>query len=202
VARPRSPEREEARRRAILDAAAQVFRREGLRSAPISAICRQAGISAGQLYYYFPHKEALIEAMAEADLAEIRLLAEQLVTLDDLLSAAVASPFSRPHEARKHRQMLAGSLAFDLHAEASRNPRIRRIVEDHYRAIEALFGERLRAAQAAGEVAPGHDPARLARLIGAVREGLLTIAAVDPGMVDEPLRTEVRQMLDRFARSG
>ncbi len=200
MARTRCPDREEARRRAILDAAARVFRREGLRSAPVSAICREAGISAGQLYYYFPGKEALIEAMAEADLAGIRALAEQLVSLDDLLSAAVAQKDSHPHDAWQHRQMLGGSLAFDLHAEAARNPRIHAIVKAHYRAIEALFGERLRRAQEAGEVDPRHDPERLARLIGAVREGLLTMAAVDPAMADEALKAEVRTLLDRLAR--
>ncbi|MFN7176485.1 MAG: TetR family transcriptional regulator [Thermaurantiacus sp.] len=202
MARPKSPEREEAKRRGILDAAARVFQRDGLRGASIASICRAAGISAGQLYYYFPGKEALIEAMAEADLANIRHFAAQLVSLDDLLSAAVASTDVASPPDWKRAQMLGGSLAFDLHAEASRNPRLRAIVEAHYRAISELFGERLRQAQAAGEVAAGHDPVRLARMVGAVREGLLTLASAGPGMVDEAMRRDVRAMLERMARTG
>jgi TetR/AcrR family transcriptional repressor of uid operon len=198
--RPKSPEREEAKKRAILSAAARVFARDGLRGASIAAICQEAGISAGQLYYYFAGKEALIEAMAEADLAEIRVFAEQLTTLDELLSSAVgaSAPQGGPHASGAH--MLAGSLAFDLHAEASRNPRIRAIVEAHYQAISAIFGERLRQAQAAGEVARDHDPVRLARMVGAVREGLLTLAATGPDMVDDRMRRNVRAMLERMAR--
>lgn len=200
MARPKSPEREEARKRAILAAAARVFARDGLRGASISAICKEAGISAGQLYYYFAGKEALIEAMAEADLAAIRALAEQLTTLDELLASAVGAAASggMAHPGSAH--MLAGSLAFDLHAEASRNPRIRAIMEAHYRAISNLFGERLRQAQAAGEIAAGHDPVRLARMVGAVREGLLTMAATGPDMVEEAMRRDVRMMLERMAR--
>jgi AcrR family transcriptional regulator len=199
MARPKSPEREEARRSAILEAAARVFARDGLQGAAISAICREAGISAGQLYYYFAGKEALIEAMAEADLARIRGLAENLTTLDELLSAAVAvaHPLSLPDQDKP--QMLAGSLAFDLHAEASRNPRLHAIVRAHYEAISGLFGEKLRHAQQLGEIAPHHDPLRLARMVGAVREGLLTMASVSADFVDDTMRREIRAMLERAA---
>lgn len=202
MARPRDPEREACRRQEILSAAARVFVRDGLRHATIAAICREAGISAGQLYYYFTSKEALIEAMAEADLAAIRVYAERLVTLDDLLSAAVASsefmrlPYNEPGK------LLEGPLAFDLHAEAARNPRLHAVVEGHYRKISALFGERLAAAQAAGQVAPAHDPVKLARLVGALREGLLVMSSIAPDMVDDEMRAIARRMLEAAARAG
>jgi AcrR family transcriptional regulator len=200
MARPRDPEREAARRQEILSAAARVFARDGLRHATIAAICREARISAGQLYYYYESKEALIEAMAEADLAAIRRYAERLVTLDDLLSAAVASSefMSLPYHATG--KLLEGPLAFDLHAEAARNPRLHAVVETHYRKISAFFGERLAAAQETGQVAPGHDPVKLARLVGAVREGLLVMSSIAPDMVDSDMRRIVRQMLETMAR--
>lgn len=200
MARPRDPEREAARRHEILSAAARVFACDGLRHATIAAICREARISAGQLYYYFESKEALIEAMAEADLAAIRSYAERLVTLDDLLNAAVSSsefmslPYNEPGK------LLEGGLAFDLHAEATRNPRIHAIMDRHYRQISALFGERLAAAQKAGSVSPTHDPVKLARLVGAVREGLLVMSAIGPDMVDESMRATARRMLEAAAR--
>ncbi len=200
MARKRDPDREAQRRSDILQAAAHAFIREGLRGTSIATICKEAGISPGHLYYYFPSKEALIEAMAEADLAAIRGYAQQLHTLDELLDAAVASsefmslPYSKPGK------LLEGALAFDLHAEATRNPRIHAIMDRHYRGISALFGERLAAAQKAGAVNPDHDPVKLARIVGAVREGLLVISAIGPDMVDPEMRAVARRMLEAAAR--
>lgn len=200
MARKRDPDREAQRRREILQAAARAFIRDGLRGTSIATICKEAGISPGHLYYYFPSKEALIEAMAEADLAAIRTYAERLVTLDDLLDAAVSSsefmslPYNEPGK------LLEGALAFDLHAEATRNPRIHAIMDRHYRGISDLFGARLAAAQKAGGVASSHDPVKLARLVGAVREGLLVMSAIGPDMVDAEMRRVARQMLETAAR--
>jgi hypothetical protein len=99
-------------------------------------------------------------------------------------------------------QMLAGPLAFDLHAEAQRNPRLKALVRRHYDAIAAIFGARLAAAQRVGQIAAAHDPVRLARLVGAVREGLLTMAAVDPATMDAAMKQTARAMLDRLARDA
>jgi AcrR family transcriptional regulator len=201
MARRRDPEREAQRRAEILQAAARAFVRDGLRGTSIATICREAGISPGHLYYYFPSKEALIEAMAEADLAAIRGYAQNLCTLDDLLDAAVASSefMSLPYD--EPGKLLEGALAFDLHAEATRNPRIHAIMDRHYRGISALFGERLAAAQKAGGVSSSHDPVKLARLVGAVREGLLVMSAIGPDMVDAEMRATARRMLETAARS-
>ncbi len=52
----------EARREAILDAAAEVFMEEGFASASMSAIAARLGGSKGTLYNYFKSKEALFAA--------------------------------------------------------------------------------------------------------------------------------------------
>lgn len=201
MARKRDPAREAQRRAEILSAAARAFIRDGLRGTSIASICKEAGISPGQLYYYFASKEALIEAMAEADLQALRSYAERLVTLDELLDAAVTSSEFMSLPYNQLGQLLEGALAFDLHAEATRNTRIHAIMEAHYRGISALFGERLAAAQKGGDVAARHDPHRLARLVGAVREGLLVMSAISPDMVDSKMRATARQMLEAAARS-
>lgn len=63
VARPASPRRRQARgeRRIqqLLDAAASVFCRTGYTSASTNAIAREAGVSPGTLYQFFPNKEAI-----------------------------------------------------------------------------------------------------------------------------------------------
>lgn len=51
----------------ILEAAAQVFRREGL-DATTNRIAERAGVSIGSLYQYFPNKQALLYGLAEQHL--------------------------------------------------------------------------------------------------------------------------------------
>ncbi len=52
--------REETRRREILEAAAQVFAREGYEGATVTQIAQAAGLSEGSLYNYFRSKEELL----------------------------------------------------------------------------------------------------------------------------------------------
>lgn len=53
----------------LVEAAAQVFSREGL-SATTNRIAERAGLSIGTLYQYFPDKDALLRAVAERHVAD------------------------------------------------------------------------------------------------------------------------------------
>lgn len=65
------PEQHEGKRQEILAAAHRCFLRNGLQGASISMICKEAGMSPGHLYHYFPSKEAIIEQMADDYLAQL-----------------------------------------------------------------------------------------------------------------------------------
>lgn len=52
----------------VIEAAARVFRREGF-AATTNRIAREAGVSIGTLYEYFPNKQALLAALAERHVA-------------------------------------------------------------------------------------------------------------------------------------
>jgi AcrR family transcriptional regulator len=56
---------------AIVEAAAQVFEREGL-AATTNRIAERAGVSIGTLYQYFPHKQALLYELAERHVTATR----------------------------------------------------------------------------------------------------------------------------------
>jgi AcrR family transcriptional regulator len=68
--------RADARRNrdALLAAAAEVFARDGL-DAPLCEIARRAGVGQGTLYRRFASREALIEAIADNHLVELRVAA-------------------------------------------------------------------------------------------------------------------------------
>ena len=67
------------RRDEILAAAARCFVRSGFHGASMQDICTEAGMSPGNLYRYFPSKEALIAGIAERDRAEV---AQQFASVD------------------------------------------------------------------------------------------------------------------------
>src|SRR5260221_11274361 len=62
------PVKHEKKRQDILEAAGRCFVRDGFRGASTSDICAEAKISPGHLYHYFASKEAIMAAMAEANL--------------------------------------------------------------------------------------------------------------------------------------
>jgi AcrR family transcriptional regulator len=82
---------------AILEAAAQLFQRDGYTATTTNKVAERAGVSIGSLYQYFPNKDALLVALAEHHLeaatsalgAAFARVAEQRLPLDGLLTELV-----------------------------------------------------------------------------------------------------------------
>ncbi len=55
---------------AILEAAAQVFERQGYAAGTTNRIAERAGVSIGSLYQYFPNKDAILVALVHRHLVE------------------------------------------------------------------------------------------------------------------------------------
>lgn len=62
----------EARRGLILDTAAKTIVAEGLGAMTMEGLARNAGISKGLVYAYFPNRDALLRAMIEREQAALR----------------------------------------------------------------------------------------------------------------------------------
>lgn len=65
----------------VLDTAAALFAEAGYESATTNAIAARAGISIGSLYQFFPNKEAILEALVERYVTDLRTV------LDNALSS-------------------------------------------------------------------------------------------------------------------
>jgi AcrR family transcriptional regulator len=63
--------RAESRAR-ILDSALRLFAAHGYDRTPVRTIAEHAGVSTGLLYHYFPGKGALLRALFEATMADVR----------------------------------------------------------------------------------------------------------------------------------
>src|SRR5687768_18430992 len=59
------------RRTQILDAAARSFSRAGFHRTTMQDVAAEAGMSPGNLYRYFPSKDALVAGLCERDRAEL-----------------------------------------------------------------------------------------------------------------------------------
>ncbi len=62
----------DAKRAAILKAAAQVFAREGVARASMAQVAAQAGVSKGNLYHYWDGKDALLFDILDSYLSSLR----------------------------------------------------------------------------------------------------------------------------------
>ncbi|MDO0934870.1 TetR/AcrR family transcriptional regulator [Streptomyces sp. DG2A-72] len=84
-ATPRKRPRQERSREtydAIVEAAAQLFQRDGYAKATTNRIAERAGVSIGSLYQYFPNKDALLYAIGERHVEH--LLAELADVIEEL----------------------------------------------------------------------------------------------------------------------
>src|SRR5262249_38723026 len=59
------------RRPRILEAAERAFVRNGFHATTMQHVADELGMSAGNLYRYFPSKEAIVEGLCERDQAEL-----------------------------------------------------------------------------------------------------------------------------------
>jgi len=80
-ARPR-PTRNDAQRQSILDAASLLFIEKGFGGTNINDIADAVGVSRTALYYYFPSKESMLEALTEDVTEKASLLAASVSERD------------------------------------------------------------------------------------------------------------------------
>jgi len=78
---PRVIKHPEIRREELLDISARLFAERGYERTTVEDVIRQAGLSKGAFYYYYPSKDALLEALA------IRIADAALARLEPVLEA-------------------------------------------------------------------------------------------------------------------
>ena len=184
----------EVRRRQILDAAAEVFRRRGFHAASMAEIAKTFGMSAGHIYNYFDSKEAIIEAIVARDIDEFLALTAQMQGEADLRHEMV----ERVDEGTDRRlDADHASLQIEIVAEASRNPKIADMVQRADTTVRRRLIELVRAA-ARGPVDEVDLTAR-AELLLALFEGLMIRTLRQPE-IDRPalkrgLRDAVRHLI-------
>lgn len=175
--RATKPKREEKRQK-ILEAAGRVFHRAGLQGASISAICSEAGISPGHLYHYFDSKEAILEAITEAFLAD----AEEHYEKQAASVGVIPTLGAEIEKTIRYAATGGQALFFELIAEAGRNPRLASMLRDSASRRGSLLSDIIRKGQERGEIDAGLEPEAVAFLIINVLDAAKMMTTRDPGI--------------------
>jgi TetR/AcrR family transcriptional repressor of uid operon len=190
------PAKHEEKRREILAAAGRCFARSGFQGATIAAICAEARISPGHLYHYFVSKEAIVSAMAEANLAAADEGFREMAQASDALTALIGG-MKRAEQRSEHP---GRAMQLELLAEAGRNPAIADILRDHSRALCGHLSAFLRAGQARGQVDPSLDADAAAAVLLSVMDGARTLLIRDPDQDMKQSLALLQTMIVRFLK--
>lgn len=174
TADPRQPvsraDRREAQTARIMDAAKKCFVRSGFQGASMNEICREADMSPGALYRYFPSKEAIIEAIAEADRAEDAEIFEKMTENPDVIDGFVSAAIE--HLTHVH-ESGAAPLFTEIRAEGMRNETVRKSCEASMEQARRSIHGYLQNAVDDGRINPRAPLEILLPVMMAIGEGLI-----------------------------
>jgi AcrR family transcriptional regulator len=168
-------QRQSDRRTAILDAAQRCFVRSGFHQASMQDICGEAGMSPGNLYRYFPSKEAIISAIAERDRAQASADFAAVDDASDFFTGFAA--LGRQYLVERTDEEVA--LCLEIMAEARRNPEVRRIYQTIDTDVRAGLVAILRRAADRGELRSDLDFEKIVMVLIALGDGIEFRRAID-----------------------
>lgn len=144
------------RRRALVDAALQVFSTRSYAGATTAEIARAAGVSEPILYRHFPSKRDLYLACLEHAWERLRATTERAVAESEG-PHEWPTAIARAVRVLRARKCLPMQLWVQALNEAGDDPEIRRYMRRHVREVHAFHRDLIERAQAAGGVDPERD---------------------------------------------
>jgi AcrR family transcriptional regulator len=171
----------EARRQQILEAANACFSRQGFHQTSVQDICREAGLSPGAFYRYFPSKDHIIAATCLA-------CQQGIIALIDYAKSQGGSSLQTLDFIMDHGlQMLSGEsfvevsmMNVQVWSEAMRSEEIREaLLEASIGTLGHAFSEIFLEAQQQGQVDPQLDSEALAITLMGTFHGLVLHKSLD-----------------------
>jgi AcrR family transcriptional regulator len=181
-----TPEHTGARLRSIEQAAFNVFARKGSEKATMADIAREAGLSAGALYLYYPSKADLLRAVCVDKSTDVRAVFEAAASerLSPLRTMErVGQMFAEMFEAEGYEDQVI--VGFEAAIASARDPQLYGTVMcETSDMLTAALRDLVMAAKEAGEIDPAVDAERLAVVLHAAGLGLRELRLVQRGAVD------------------
>jgi TetR/AcrR family transcriptional repressor of nem operon len=169
-------------RQHIMDAAARLFRRDGIDAVGVDAVMQAAGLTHGGFYGHFPSKEALVAEVSAASLARAAERwdrVSQECPPAEALHRIVDPYLDSAHVAAPER----GCVLATIGPEVARRPASRSAMTDSIRSMAQSLG---RCLPGSGQ---GQGLAALSTMVGAV---VLARLVDDPALVERLLESARR----------
>jgi len=167
---------ESDRRARILAAAECAFVRHGFHAATMQDVAAEAGMSPGNLYRYFPSKDAIVAGLCERDQAALVTDFAALATSGDILvDIGMMLRKQLVAEPRRHCQIFV-----EIWAEATRNPAVAEICSRMDEGIRRGLAAVIEGIKQQGSAAPDLDTDFAVRGIVTVGVGLFKRRAHEP----------------------
>lgn len=163
--------RSEQRERILL-AAARCFARRGFHVTSMDDVIAEAGLSAGAVYGYYRGKDQLIEAVARRAMELVDEVLPRL-TASPTPAALVEQLLSTVLELAERAGFDPTRVAVQAWGESVRNPVVRQVVQDGYRAIRAHLAEAVRGWQRDGVVPADACPEDVAKVLFGLLPGFI-----------------------------
>ena len=193
-----TPQRGEARRRQILEAASECFCQCGFHGASMDQIAKKAEMSVGHIYHYFKNKEAIIAAIVEQDLQH-RLQNISIIQADSEDGDIFAGMIARIDKGLDDLfNPSRTALRLECLAEATRTPQVAEMVQN----ADKISRERWTEVRDQGRTARqlGTDPYREVRteVLGAIFEGLIVRSVLNPDVDRKKMADFLRRVVMRI----
>jgi AcrR family transcriptional regulator len=179
------------RRTEILDAAERCFARSGFHQASMQDICAEAGMSPGNLYRYFPSKEALIAGISERNRADAAASFAQVTDAPDFFAAL--AELARHHLVERTDSEVG--LCAEIMSESRRNPDVARLYHDVENDIKTRIAAMLRFAAERGEIRADLDIEAAATVLMVLGDGMSWRRSVETGFDAERVLPLILQMV-------
>jgi AcrR family transcriptional regulator len=160
-----------ARRQQILDAARLCFLRNGFHQSSMQDVVKEANLSIGAVYRYFPSKNAIITELAGEVIDQIAVVFDEIVRADPPLALTEIM-----HRATDFVTANTGPdgmlrLALQVWAEAQRDTELGTFVESVYQRIRDKMIAVADLAQRRGELPTNADPVAIGTVLFAMMPG-------------------------------
>jgi TetR/AcrR family transcriptional repressor of uid operon len=166
----------DAQRSRVLDAFEICIQRSGFHRTTMQDVAKEAGMSAGNLYRYFPSKEALVSGMIGRDRERFSADFMNVAQSNDVMGSFIA--LGREHFINTPRSRCVQFM--EIWAEASRNPVVAEMCNAVDREVNDFMVAILEAAKAAGQIPASIDSAATITVLSAMGDGFFTRRALEP----------------------
>jgi len=167
----------ESTRERILSSAATLFAEHGFEGSSMPAIARSSGITAGAIYKHFKSKGELLLEVVKRSFESTPLFIQNATTGASGELPRLASVYTEPE------LKLVRQLSIEVHAAASRDRGVRRVLAISDEAAIRHIGDAISMAQHDGKLDPKLNPDFAARLFCIFIMGLLHMDTLLPSLI-------------------